>query len=149
MNILSGTQSGRRVIFAAGFLTLLWLTSFFCCTALASSAAPPRIGGPCAYKPYPGEAEIVSVKSNPDGLGTFEIKFLFHPHDVIEGKFAGVKDRRGSLRFSDSSYPHEDFVRRYGIQTGKRFPCIMNVITKGTCTPILFDFPTLNPARTP
>jgi hypothetical protein len=149
MNILSGSRSGRRIIFVALCLTLIWLTIFFCRSALASSAAPTRVGGPCAYKPYQGEAEIVSVKLNPDRPGTYEIKFLFHPQDVIQEKFAGVEGRPWLLVLQDSSNPNEDFVRQYGIQTGKRFPCVMNVITKGTCTPILFDFPTLNSTRAP
>jgi len=113
-----------------------------CCLA-ASSPSPQRVGGPCTYKQYSGKAEIISVTSRENFPGEYEIKFSFHPKKSVKEEFARVEGRQWSLVQKDSSYPDEKFLAQYGIKTGKRLPCLMKVITKGTCTPVLFDFPTI------
>ncbi len=149
MNIATGFLSRQCIGFAAMILLTTLIVPFLCCDQAAASSPAPLIGGPCAYKSYKGEAEIVSVSPKQDRSGTYEIKFSFHPQDIIQEEFAGVKGRQWFLALKDSSSLSKDFLTRHGIQTGKRLPCTMKVITKGTCTPILFDFPTLDPTHIP
>lgn len=117
------------------------------CVSASYSSSKQIVGGPCMYKQYSGEAEIVSVGQKPDHSGAYEVKFSFHPQDKIQEEFAGDEDTQWSLVMNDFSDPLEDFVKQYGIKPGKRFPCYMKVITKGTCAPVLFDFPTINRDR--
>jgi len=44
----------------------------------------------------------------------------------------------------NSGYPGPKFLEKYGIEAGKSFECHLKVIVKGTCTPILFEFPTID-----
>ena len=125
-------------------MALIFLVSLSSCGFAASSSSPQRVGGPCTYKQYKGEAEIVSVTQRPEVPGEYEIKFSFHPHKTIQEEFARVEGRQWLLVQEYSSYPKEDFLTQYGIKVGKRLPCYLKVITKGTCTPVLFDFPTIN-----
>ncbi len=68
-----------------------------------------RVGGPCTYKQYKGEAEIVSVTQRPEVPGEYEIKFSFHPRVTIKEEFARVEGSQWLLVQEYSSYPKEDF----------------------------------------
>ena len=96
------------------------------------------------YKQYSGEAEIVSVTPRQGAPTEYEIRFSFRPHETIQEEFAQDEGKQWLIVQKDFSYPNENFLTQYGIQTGKRLPCYMKVITKGTCTPVLFDFPTIS-----
>jgi hypothetical protein len=144
MKSLSEFASLSGVGLANLSMTLIFLVSLTSCDLSASSSSSPRVGGPCTYKQYKGDAEIVSVIQRPGGLGEYEIKFSFHPQETIQEEFARVEGRQWILVQKDSSYPQNDFLTQYGINAGKRFPCYLKVITKGTCTPVLFEFPTIN-----
>lgn len=48
---------------------------------------------------------------------------------------------RHELRLMNSWYPGARFLERYGIAAGKSFECTLKVITQGTCTPTIIDFP--------
>ena len=110
----------------------------------ASSSSKQFVGGPCTYKQYKGNAKIVSVNPKPDNPATFEIKFSFRTKKAIQEEYAQTEGRQWTLVMNDFSNPREDFVKKYDIKPGKSFPCYMKVITKGTCTPVMFDFPTIN-----
>ena len=114
-------------------------------------SAPMVFGGPCEYKEYKGKATIVSIckKELPSGYGgpsyeSYEVKFSFSPEEEIEESFAKVEGREFTLKLTNSWYPGPKFLEKYGIEAGKSFDCYLKVITKGTCTPILFDFPTID-----
>jgi hypothetical protein len=110
----------------------------------------PLVGGPCEYRSYPGQAEIVSVApmeapAAPAG-GRFDVKFRFISDGPVEeplGKSA--IERTFSLLPDRESPPDGAFMERFDIRPGKRYSCTLKVITRGTCTPILFDFPSLTP----
>jgi hypothetical protein len=127
---------------ALGF-AFIWLVFFFPSILIAASTSLPLAGGPCAYKHYKGEAEIISIQPKPDAPETYEIKFSFHPQEMIREAFVKVEGRQWPLLLRDHSPPREDFILRYAIKSGRRFPCVMKVIVKGACTPVLFDFPTI------
>lgn len=125
-------------------MAMIFLVLFFSCDLAAVSSSRPRVGGTCTYKQYSGEAEIVSVTPRQGAPAEYEIRFSFHPNETIQEKFAQDEGKQWLIVQKDFSYPHENFLTQYGIQTGKRLPCYMKVITKGTCAPVLFDFPTIN-----
>jgi len=109
------------------------------------------VGGPCEYKEYKGTARIISIrhKTMPKTHGGFsyepyEVKFSFHPDERIEESFAQVEGREYTLMLNNSWYPGPKFLHKYGIEVGAYFDCGLNVITKGSCTPIIFDFPDIN-----
>jgi hypothetical protein len=132
---------------AAISLAVIFLATLFVSCVSASSQSKPIAGGPCAYKQYSGEAEIVSISRKSDNSGTYEIKFSFHPQKAVREEFARDESKQWFLVMNDFSNPSEDFVKKYDVKTGKRFPCYMKVITKGTCAPVMFDFPTINRDR--
>lgn len=124
----------------AGFVTIYTAAVFLASYCLA---APQRVGGPCTYKQYKGRAEIISVIPRDGFPGEYEIRFSFRSQKNVQEEFARIEGRQWVLVHKDSSYPKESFLAQYGIKTGKRLPCYMKVITQGTCTPVLFDFPTI------
>jgi len=144
MKLLSYIKSLSEHALVALVLAVVFPAILSVNCALASSSPKQLVGGPCTYKQYKGNAEIVSVNPKPGNPATFEIKFSFHPKKAIKEEFARNKDRQWNLVMNDFSDPREDFVKKYGIKSGKRLPCYMKVITKGTCTPVMFDFPTIN-----
>lgn len=50
------------------------------------------------------------------------------------------------LRLKNSWYPGPRFIKKYAIAPGKSFACTLRIITRGTCTPILFDLPKIDTA---
>ena len=41
---------------------------------------------------------------------------------------------------TNSWYPGPEFIEKYGIEVDKQFDCSLQLITKGTCTPVIFEF---------
>jgi hypothetical protein len=106
-----------------------------------------RMGGPCEYNQYRGKARITSVKGLPDpnqGREKFEVKFVFLPEEDIKESFARVEGKEFLLLMANSTYPESGFLNRYQVKPGNVYDCILKVIRKGTCTPMLFDFPGIN-----
>jgi len=128
-------------------LILMILQLIFTSIACHSSENPrpaPTVGGHCEYKTYRGEAEIVSVKHTKDSGKNFEVRFVFQTDETIKEKHGYVEGKENVLLMSNSSYPGRQFLRKYGIDKGKRFECRLKVITRGSCSPVLFDFPSIN-----
>ena len=101
------------------------------------------MGGVCDYKKYQGEAEIISVDKRAGAPEQYEIAFSFHTQELIKEDFAKVEGRKWLLVQDDSRYPGADFLIQHEIKKGKRFLCYLKVITRGTCTPLLFEFPAI------
>ena len=124
-------------------LILLWLPLLWA----GSEGFKGRMGGPCEYNQYRGKARIASVTRMAEqhqGRETFEVKFNFLPEEEIKESFARVEGREFLLLLTNSTYPEGIFLERYQIKTGKILDCILKVIRKGTCTPMLFEFPGIN-----
>ena len=124
-------------------LLLLWLSLLWA----GSEGLQGRMGGPCEYNQYRGKARITSIKGLPgsnQGRETFEVKFNFLPEEEIKESFARVEGREFLLLLANSTYPEGPFLNRYQIKPGRVFDCILKVIRKGTCTPMLFEFPGIN-----
>lgn len=76
----------------------------------------------------------------------YDVKFSFHTDETIREGFASVQGRQWLLMKRDNTYPDSAFLKKHGIEAGRFFNCSMKVITRGTCTPVLFDFPGIDGA---
>lgn len=147
--------AGRGISFKkTGFLTILFIVAALpgagCSMTGPEIARGPMVGGPCEYRSYPGQAEIVSVAPSAAAAGRFDVRFRFIPDGAVEeplGKAA--LGRTFSLLPEREMPPDRAFVEAFDIRPGKRYPCTLRVITRGTCTPILFDFPSLKAGGEP
>jgi hypothetical protein len=105
------------------------------------------VGGQCDYKQYKGLAKIVSIAKLADSTRysheRYEVKFKFTSDQEIKESFVQTEGREYLLMLGHSYYPGPKFLEKYRIEVGKVFECYLKVITKGSCTPILFDFPTI------
>ena len=72
------------------------------------------------------------------------VKFSFFTEEEIKEAHGKVEGKEFLLTLANSWYPGPKFLRKYGIEVDRSFDCYLKVITKGTCTPILFDFPAIN-----
>lgn len=125
---------------------LYLLVTFFICIYSECAASDFFTGGSCKYVKYEGQAKIISITSKSKH---------HHSHEVYEVKFSFISDRGSEvisaqtegkefvLLLNNSTYPGYKFLKKYKIQVGKVFKCYMKVIETGTCTPVVFDFPTI------
>lgn len=124
-------------------LYLLILFPWIC----ASAAAQDHVtaGGECKYKRVECKAKITSItkrqsQPNTDRI-SFEVKFTVVSISLPPEEKTGIENREFLLLLNNSSYPGSRFLEKYGIAIGKVFDCHCHVITRGTCTPAIFDFP--------
>ena len=105
------------------------------------------IGGPCEYKLYKGSARIISIKKTGEGGNPshdrYEVKFIFSPEGKITESFAQVDDKEFLLQLDSMRDFRALTLKQNGIRIGALLDCMMKVITRGTCTPVLFGFPSL------
>ncbi len=106
------------------------------------------VGGSCKYKSYTGKAEITSITRleitrREPSHELYEIKFSFKPDQKISEEFTRSEGKEYLLLLKNSTYPGPKFLEKYDLKVGRTLECNMNVIIKGTCTPIIFDFPTI------
>ncbi len=108
----------------------------------------PWAGGPCEYHRYEGRAEIVSLRKIPDPQDRagekYEVRFRFVPKEEIKESFLQVEGREFLLEINQSPYLSLEFIEQHGIQIGSFLDGYLQVIVKGTCTPVLFEFPSLS-----
>ena len=145
----------RYRIKAGVLLFTIIFTNAFCSgsstvASAAEKSAPRVVGGPCEYRQYKGRAMIVSIskkemrkKYGEPSVG-YEVKFSFFSEEEIEETYGQVEGRKYILMLTNSRYPGPEFLEKYGIEAGKSFECYLKVITRGTCTPVLFDFLTID-----
>jgi len=113
--------------------------------------SPSVLGGPCDYKTYKGHATIVHIAKkeihrahNLPPYQSYEVKFIFFTDKDIDEPYGRIEGKEQTLMLINSQYPGPEFLEKYGIETGKSFECHLKVIIKGTCSPIIFEFPTID-----
>jgi hypothetical protein len=150
----TGTLSHKQLV---ALYTVFLLTVGFGCRLHSSDMntgkdLSPKIGGPCEYKEYQGKALIVSVQKIESGSASawikqtdelYKVMYSFYPENKIQETFVPGESGHFILLLPDSSYPDLAFIRRNDIGPGKKLDCVLKVITKGACTPMIFSFPTL------
>ena len=129
-----------------GFWTIVFIVAALpgigCSMTGSEIARGPLVGGPCEYRSYPGQAEILSVVPSTGAGERFDVKFRFIPDGAVEeplGKAA--LERTFSLLPEREMPPDGAYIEQFDVKPGRRLACTLKVITRGTCTPILFDFP--------
>lgn len=133
--------------FVALWLVVLWL--FGGVFAALPVQAQGLVGGPCRYVDYPGRATIVAVTpAGQAGTPAMDVTFTFAPDRPISGDPLYEPGKVHHLTLIGGSAPSPRFVQRYGLRPGLPLPCRLRTIRKGTCTPVLFDFPTLDLTQT-
>jgi len=132
----------ERAGFWAIVLLVAALPGIGCSRTGSEIAWEPLVGGPCEYRYYPGQAEIVSVVPSAAASGRFDVRFRFIPDGTIEEPLGKAALERTFLLLPDRETPPDRaYVEQFDIRPGKRLGCTLRVITRGTCTPVLFDFP--------
>jgi hypothetical protein len=113
--------------------------------------APKKSGGPCEYNVYRGSARIVSIQKKElsrdyggSSYDSYEVKFSFSTDEVIKEAHGKIAGKEYLLLLTNSWYPGEKFLEKYGIEKDRIYDCYLKVITSGTCTPIVFDFPDID-----
>jgi len=112
----------------------------------------PIVGGPCAYDVINGNCTITAITqtdnskkqaeiSGGPGYAGYEIKFSFTPDNEVdlEGKEAMLK-KENTLMLTNSWYPGQEYLTKYNIEEGASFKCSLDLITQGTCTPVIYGF---------
>lgn len=114
-------------------------------------------GSPCTYVSYAGCAKIVRIKKTPasvaqseviggPGYKGYEVWFRFIPElDMRNGNIKPLTNREHLFTLYNGWYVGYRYLEKYGIKTGKTFPCVLKVIETGTCSPVLFEFKTIDP----
>jgi hypothetical protein len=119
----------------------------------AESREKLKVGGPCEYVGYPGIATVTKMEitdqSRQQALSTggagypgCEVWFSFKTDAAVSPDWARkLLGREHLFRLANSWYPGEKYIDKYGIKVGNTYPCVLKVITRGTCTPAIFKFP--------
>ncbi|MEN6474048.1 MAG: hypothetical protein ABFD81_08545 [Syntrophaceae bacterium] len=122
------------------------LLSAICGCAGSAESAPSIVGGPCAYRDIPGWARIVSIQKASRQASNCPnnpvvVRFDFIPADP---KLAFKQAQDLTLTVGAGMNPARSYVAAKGIVKGKTYRCVRREIIKGTCTPVLYAFPTIN-----
>ena len=107
---MSRRHDGKRVsvgrwfsLKKLGFFTIIYTVALLpgigCSMTGSETTRGPMVGGPCEYRSYPGQAEIVSVapmEAPASAAGErFDVKFRFIPEGPVEeplGKGGSAED---------------------------------------------------------
>ena len=135
------------------FGTLMLILQGLACSKNESMTTDARkIGGDCSYVSYTGIATITRIakteasrkqatmKGGP-GYEGYEICFLFKTDQEIRKEWARKSAEKEHLfLLANSWYPGPQYMEKYNIRSGNSYPCTLQVISKGTCTPTIFKF---------
>ncbi|NWH03821.1 hypothetical protein [Desulfobacter latus] len=116
-----------------------------------SDGLPKTGGGPCEYAAYKGKAKIISVKEidRPQNYGggshkRYAVKFVFSTQEKLTPPHFRVTQRVFDMKLANGWHLGPEFLDKYGIRENVIFDCIVKTVTKGPCTPVVFDFPKIH-----
>jgi hypothetical protein len=113
-------------------------------------------GSCCRYVSIEGHAEILRIQPTPESISQaqvqggpryqgYEVWFRFVPAEISsDARLQTVLEHDHMLTLSNSWYIGPRFLKKYGIKTGKTFPGVLKLLVEGTCSPIQFEFRTIN-----
>ncbi len=97
------------------------------------------VGGPCTYSDFEGTATITKLTPQDDGYwAIFDTTLSKQPPPKNyrnEGHRVLIKNAGGKT--------DEKWLSAQGISVGVQLDFKVAIITSGTCTPVVFEFPTL------
>ena len=80
------------------------------------------------------------------GYEGYEVWLRFVPKsDIQDPRIESLIGREHLFTLHNSWYVGPRYLKKYGIQKGKTYPCVLKVIEEGTCTPVVFEFKTIDP----
>jgi len=140
---LLGQRVSRKIWTALTVIMIgVVLPGIGCSMASSGTQQESMVGGPCEYRSYPGQAEILSVAPIEAAGGRFDVQFRFVPDRPVEEPLGrSALQRTFTLLPEREMPPDRTYIEKFDIRPGTRIGCTLKVITQGTCTPILFDFP--------
>jgi hypothetical protein len=112
-----------------------------------------RVGGCGTYVAIEGLAKVERVEETPasaaqatsrggPGYAGYEVWFSFTPDEpVSDADTAAWIAKEHDLRLANSWFPGPAFVKKYGLETGKTIPAVLEVQKAGPCAPFVFKFP--------
>lgn len=110
------------------------------------------VGGRCEYADYRGTATLVCVEKTAEssaqaklsgsaGYEGYEVHFTFKSDQPLSDEQARkAQENEHLFQLANSWYVGAEYLAKYKLVQGAQLPCTMRVITKGTCTPLLFVF---------
>ena len=113
---------------------------------------PPMDGGACAYTMIPGNIEITEVReADPDAYNCddnpVEIIFTFTPTTLADREsyiFPEWEDSDQHITIGSGMNPSRIWAEDQGLVVGASLPAERREITMGACTPVLFEFPSVD-----
>lgn len=140
------------VAFLMTFAVTPFIFGLLACNKSESARLDRKVGGDCVYASYIGTATItritkteasskqVTTKGGP-GYEGYEIWFSFKTDQKIKKDWARRSlEKEHLFLLANSWYPGPRYIEKYKIKPGNSYQCTLQVITKGTCTPIIFQF---------
>ena len=138
----------------------LWATVLCNCgkmeAKMAKDEIPFKEGGPCTYLCYEGGAEVVRITQTRASLAQskviggagyegYEVWFRFVPEsDIHDPRIGPLMGREHLFTLHNGWYVGPRYLKKYGIERGKKYPCSLKLIETGTCAPVVFDFKTVD-----
>jgi hypothetical protein len=114
------------------------------------------MGGECVYSVYDGLANITRVEKTersrqqanlPGGPGYegYEVSYGISVREPISESWArDVVTKEYVFTLKNSWYPGKRYLEKYGLEVGEELPIQVRIITSGTCTPVILEFPTVD-----
>ncbi|MDD4912406.1 MAG: hypothetical protein PHP57_08940 [Sideroxydans sp.] len=116
------------------------LASLFLLVSCGKPSSPMIVGGPCSYTTTQGMATITALKTQADGI---EVQFNFQANDSHAAAIPA--DMHNHLTLS-TGLPTSQWVTAQKLVVGSQIPAHRQEIQTGTCTPYIYEFPTLSDA---
>ena len=111
------------------------------------------VGGPCTYNKIPGVITIIALESAPGNENNckdaVKVVFRFTPTDPAAEKkyaFPNWSDEKQVFTVGGGTNPNRDWVKSKGMTVGAKFEASRNEILSGTCTPVVFEFMSIDVA---
>ena len=116
-------------------------TIFILCSCSAQNQKQ-IVGGPCTSQSFPGTATVTEIIVKTNGS---EAHFKFSPTDpnVISQYHIPSKDDNIILTRDGLGLPTSEWLTSQSITVGAEFQAIRHEIRTGTCTPLMFTFPSI------
>lgn len=143
----------RSLAKSIAWICCIWVAVSF--LSLSVMANGPLVGGgrdgnlPC-YKKYAGTAEIIRVEKTDAANANkarategYEVWYTFKPKGQVPnglGKSYLEQHKQHQFVLGSSSWcPGPKFLKKYGIEKGKKFDANLMVIETGTSTPVFLE----------
>ena len=132
-----------------GILIIAVSMIFISCGRNSKSDKP---GGNCEYNQFEGSAKIISIKDAPKSDYNCPenpklVIFEFTPANLSDRSkysFKNFSDNSVQMKINDGANPSLAWIKKNKIEAGKKYRCVRTELTKGTCTPVIFEFPDLD-----